>query len=51
MKIKKNTIHEIVILPVTISGDSQTIFKLHMMNIDLNIFETVHSKPSTSYFH
>lgn len=34
---KKNTIHEIVILPRTISGDSHNIFKLHMMPIDLNI--------------
>ena len=45
---KKDTIIELVLLPGTVSGDSQAIFKLHMMPIDFSIVGTVHSHPSPS---
>jgi proteasome lid subunit RPN8/RPN11 len=46
---EKYKIIEIVILPGTISGDSHTIFKLHMLPIDFSIVGTVHSHPSISF--
>ena len=46
----KNIISELILLPGTISGDSHTIFKLHMMPIDFNVVGTVHSHPSNSYY-
>jgi proteasome lid subunit RPN8/RPN11 len=46
---EKNIISEIIILPGTISGNSHTIFKLHMMPIDFSIVGTVHSHPSYSF--
>ena len=46
---KKDTIIELVILPGTISGDSHTIFKMHMRPIDFSIVGTVHSHPSYSF--
>lgn len=42
----KNTIIEVILLPGTISGGSQAIFKLHMLPIDFSIVGTVHSHPS-----
>ena len=42
----KDTIIEIVLLPGTISGGSQAIFKLHMLPIDFSIIGTAHSHPS-----
>ncbi len=42
----KNTIIEVILLPGTISGGSQAIFKLHMLPIDFSIIGTVHSHPS-----
>lgn len=43
---EKNTIIEVLLLPGTISGGSQAIFKLHMLPIDFSIVGTVHSHPS-----
>ena len=43
---EKNTIIEVILLPGTISGGSQAIFKLHMLPIDFSIVGTVHSHPS-----
>ena len=45
-KEKKDTIIEIILLPGTISGNSQAIFQMHMMPIDFSIIGTVHSHPS-----
>jgi len=45
---EKHTIIELIVLPGTISGDSQAIFRLHMLPIDLTIVGTVHSHPSPS---
>ena len=42
----KNTIIEVILLPGTISGGSQALFKLHMLPIDFSIVGTVHSHPS-----
>ncbi len=42
----KNTIIEVILLPGTISGGSQALFKLHMLPIDFSIIGTVHSHPS-----
>ena len=42
----KHTIIEVILLPGTISGGSQALFKLHMLPIDLSIIGTVHSHPS-----
>jgi len=42
----KNTITELELLPGTISGGSQAIFKLHMLPIDFSVVGTVHSHPS-----
>jgi proteasome lid subunit RPN8/RPN11 len=41
----KNTIIEVILLPGTISGNSQALFKLHMLPIDFSIVGTVHSHP------
>jgi proteasome lid subunit RPN8/RPN11 len=43
---EKHTITEVILLPGTISGGSQAIFKLHMLPIDFSIVGTVHSHPS-----
>jgi len=43
---QKNTIIEVILLPGTISGGSQALFKLHMLPIDFSIVGTVHSHPS-----
>ena len=42
----KDTIIEVILLPGTISGGSQAIFKLHMLPIDFSIIGTFHSHPS-----
>ena len=42
----KHTIIEVILLPGTISGGSQALFKLHMLPIDFSIIGTVHSHPS-----
>jgi proteasome lid subunit RPN8/RPN11 len=42
----KNMIIEVILLPGTISGGSQALFKLHMLPIDFSIVGTVHSHPS-----
>lgn len=42
----KNTIIEVVLLPGTISGGTQALFKLNMLPIDFSIVGTVHSHPS-----
>ena len=44
----KDVIHEIVILPGTVAGESHAIFQLHMLPIDFSIVGTVHSHPSSS---
>jgi len=45
-KKQKDTIHEIMILPGTVSGDSHAIFRMHMLPIDFTVVGTVHSHPS-----
>ena len=42
----KHRISELELLPGTISGGSQAIFKLHMMPVDFLVVGTVHSHPS-----
>jgi proteasome lid subunit RPN8/RPN11 len=42
----KHTITEVILLPGTVSGGSQALFKLYMLPIDLSIIGTVHSHPS-----
>lgn len=42
----KNTIVEVILLPGTVSGGSQALFKLHMLPIDFSVIGTVHSHPS-----
>jgi len=44
----KDIITELVLLPGTISGESHAIFRMHMLPVDFNIVETVHSHPSPS---
>ena len=46
----KHRISEIELLPGTISGGSQALFKLHMLPIDYSIVGTVHSHPSGAPF-
>ena len=43
---EKHTITEVILLPGTISGESQAIFKLYMLPVDFSIIGTVHSHPS-----
>ena len=43
---EKNKIIEVILLPGTVSGGSQALFKLHMLPIDFSIIGTVHSHPS-----
>lgn len=43
---EKHTITEVILLPGTISGGSQAIFKLNMLPVDFSIVGTVHSHPS-----
>jgi proteasome lid subunit RPN8/RPN11 len=43
---EKNTIIEVILLPGTISGGSQALFKMNMLPIDFSIIGTVHSHPS-----
>lgn len=47
-KKQKDVIHEIMILPGTVSGDSHAIFRMHMLPIDFTVVGTVHSHPSPS---
>ena len=47
-KKQKDAIHEIMILPGTVSGDSHAIFRMHMLPIDFTVVGTVHSHPSPS---
>ena len=42
----KHRIIELELLPGTISGGSQAIFKLHMLPIDFSVVGTIHSHPS-----
>ena len=44
----KDTIVELILLPGTISGETHTIFKMHMMPVAFSIIGTVHSHPSFS---
>ena len=39
-------IDEVVLIPGTISGNSHTIFRMHMAPVDSTIVGTVHSHPS-----
>lgn len=43
---EKHVIVELILLPGTVSGGSQALFKLHMLPIDFSIIGTVHSHPS-----
>jgi proteasome lid subunit RPN8/RPN11 len=47
LRVDKNTIIEVILLPGTISGDSHAIFHLHMLPVDYSVVGTVHSHPSS----
>lgn len=49
LRSKEGAIHELVLLPGTISGSRHAIFQLHMMPIDFSIVGTVHSHPSPNF--
>jgi proteasome lid subunit RPN8/RPN11 len=46
LRAEKGVIHELILLPGTVSGQRHAIFKLHMLPIDFTIVGTVHSHPS-----
>lgn len=45
LRLKGDTITELVLLPGTIQGDSHAIFQMHMLPVDRTINGTVHSHP------
>lgn len=46
LRAEKGVIHELVLLPGTVSGERHAIFQLHNLPIDFTIVGTVHSHPS-----
>ena len=46
LRAEKGIIHELILLPGTVSGQRHASFKLHMLPIDFTIVGTVHSHPS-----
>ncbi len=46
MRAKKGVIHELILLPGTVSGERSALFKLHMLPVDFTVVGTVHSHPS-----
>ena len=46
LRVKGDTITELVLLPGTIQGDRHAIFQFQMMPVDRTIQGTVHSHPS-----
>lgn len=45
LRVKGDTITEVLLVPGTVSGATHAIFKLHMLPIDLSVKGTVHSHP------
>lgn len=46
LKVEKDTITELVLVPGTIQGDRHAIFQFHMLPVDRTIKGTMHSHPS-----
>lgn len=49
LRAEEGEISEIILLPGTISGNSQAIFQLYMRPIDFSIIGSAHSHPSGNY--
>lgn len=48
LRARKGVIHELMLLPGTISGERSALFRLHNLPIDFTVVGTVHSHPSGS---
>jgi proteasome lid subunit RPN8/RPN11 len=46
LRAEKGVIHELILLPGTVSGNRHAIFQFHNLPIDFTIVGTVHSHPS-----
>jgi len=46
LRAEKGIIHELILLPGTVSGNRHAIFQFHNLPIDFTIVGTVHSHPS-----
>jgi proteasome lid subunit RPN8/RPN11 len=46
LKVERDTITELVLVPGTIQGDRHAIFQFHMLPVDRTIKGTLHSHPS-----
>lgn len=46
LRAEKGVIHELILLPGTVSGERHAIFQLHNLPIDFTVVGTVHSHPS-----
>lgn len=46
LRADKGVIHELILLPGTVTGERHAIFRMHMLPIDFTIVGTVHSHPS-----
>jgi proteasome lid subunit RPN8/RPN11 len=49
LRAEEGEISELILLPGTISGNSQAIFQLYMRPIDFSIVGSAHSHPSGNY--
>ncbi len=48
LRARKGVIHELILLPGTISGERSALFRLHNLPIDFTVVGTAHSHPSGS---
>lgn len=46
LRADNGIIHELILLPGTVSGERSALFKLYMLPIDRTVVGTVHSHPS-----
>ena len=46
LRARKGVIHELILLPGTISGERSALFRLHNLPIDFTVVGTAHSHPS-----
>jgi len=46
LRAKKGVIHELILLPGTVSGERSALFKLYMLPVDFTVVGTAHSHPS-----
>lgn len=50
LRAKKGVIHELILLPGTVSGERSALFKLYMLPVDFTVVGTVHSHPSGAIY-